>query len=91
MGEQVSSPPLTLDAYIVKYQKGNVFMRPVLPMWGKTALAVRCDLKDGDRVVTTVESKHVISLGSGAFTVGAWRKVFSDVSEDLVQELARKM
>jgi hypothetical protein len=86
-----STAPLHLEAHIVKYQKGSVFLRPVMPVWGKTLLAVRCDLKEGDRVITTVESKETITYGSGVFTINAWRKVFAAVAEDVVTQLSGKL
>ena len=86
-----STAPLKLEAHIVKYQKGSVFMRPVMPMWGKTVLSVRCDLKEGDRVIHSVESKETISYGSGVFTVNAWRKIFAAVAEDVVTQLSGKL
>jgi len=87
-----SSPaPLRLEAQVVKFQKGSFFLRPVLPFLGKTVLGVRCDLKDGDRVVESVEAKETISYGSGVFTTEAWRKIFAQVSEDVITQLSRKL
>ena len=86
-----SAAPLHLEAHIVKYQKGSVFMRPVMPIWGKTVLAVRCDLKEGDRVINTVESKETITYGSGVFTINAWKKVFATVAEDVITQLSGKL
>ncbi|MCE5241925.1 MAG: hypothetical protein ABFD98_07115 [Syntrophobacteraceae bacterium] len=81
-----------LEATIVKYQKGSMWLRPVLPKWGKTLLVVKCDLKDANNhVLATVESSHSISLGDGTFTKGAWRKVFTDVTEDVISRLSKKM
>lgn len=90
MGEP-AMPVLSLEAQIVEYKKGNVLLRPVLPFLGKTVLAVKCDLKDGSRVVASVESRHTVSIGSEGFTIGAWKKIFSVVAEDAVNQLARKI
>lgn len=86
-----SISPLRLEATIVEYRKGNVLLRPVLPFLGKTVLSIKCDLKDGGRVIASVESKRSISVGSEGFTIGAWKKVFSEVAEDAVMQLAAKI
>ena len=83
--------PLKLEATVVKYQKGAMWLRPIAPRWGKALLVVKCDLKDGDTVIATIESSHTISLGSGTFTKDAWRKVFTEVTEDVVNRFAGKI
>jgi hypothetical protein len=83
--------PLLLEAHILKYQEGNFWLRPILPMWGKTALTTRCDVKDGGKVVASAEVKHSITLGHETFTVGAWEKIFSGVAEELVSDLAKRL
>jgi hypothetical protein len=89
--EDSSVVPLRLEAHILKYSKGNVFARNLVPLWGKTELAVRCDLKEGDREVATIENKETISIGHEGLTVGAWRKIFTVVSEKVVNQLANKI
>jgi predicted small lipoprotein YifL len=86
-----ASPPISLTAHILKFQKGSVFMRPVLPMWGKTVLTVRVDLKEGDQVIGSVEREEVVSYGNGVFTIDACRKIFSTMSDALVQEIDKKL
>lgn len=83
--------PLALEASITEYQKGNAWIRPVLPMWGKTVLAAKADLQKEGHPVASAEAKRVISIGSDVFTRGAWQKVFSSVAEDLVKELTHNM
>jgi hypothetical protein len=83
--------PLLLEARILKYQEGNVWLRPILPMWGKTVLTTKCDVKDAETVVASAESKRSITFGNETFTVGAWRKIFSGVAEDLVSDLAKRL
>lgn len=80
--------PLTLEAAVTRYQAGSAWYRFILPYWGKTVLAARCELKEGGRVIASAEAKKTISLGSDVFTSGAWRKIFTAVAEDLVNELA---
>lgn len=82
---------LSMRAEIVDYRKGNLAMRTLLPFMGKTVLEVRCNLTEGGRVVATAEARRSLSVGSGGFTVGAWRKVFGYVSQELVDQLAGKI
>lgn len=79
--------PITMEAHVVKYQKGSFWMRPVMPWWGKTLLTVRVDVKQGGSVIQTIESTHSISVGNGTFSWNGWRKVFADVAEDVVKKL----
>jgi len=83
--------PYTIKAEIIKYQKGSAWYRWVLPMWGKTYLTVKCDvIKDGS-IFTTVEAQKEITIGDGTFTRGGWRKIFGEVAEDLIQQIAAKV
>jgi hypothetical protein len=83
--------PLLLEAHILNYQEGNVWLRPILPMWGKTVLSTKGDVKEGGRVVASAEAKRSITFGNETFTVGAWRKIFTGVAEDLVSDLAKRL
>ncbi len=85
----VSEVPLTLEAHVLKYQEGNIWLRPILPPWGKTVLNAKCEVKDQGRVVATAESKSAITFGHETFTIGAWRKIFAGVAEDLVSQATR--
>jgi hypothetical protein len=80
---------LTLEAHVVNYKKGGIPER-LLPWVGDTVLTVQCTLRDGDKQLATIESKRKISFGNGTFTKGAWRKVFAEVSEDVVAQAVRK-
>ena len=84
-------PPLMLDAQIIQYKKGDLAMRTLLPGLGKTVLAVKCELRRDGQTVASAEARHSMSIGSGGFTIGAWRKVFADVSQDLVDQLLQKI
>jgi len=84
-------PPLKLEVHIVDYQKGNFWLRPVLPMWGNSVLAVKCDLKDGDRLIVSAEARQSLSIASGGFTMNAWRQVFVIVADEIVTELVSSM
>lgn len=83
--------PYTIKASIIKYQKGSAWYRWVLPMWGKTYLTVKCDVVKDGRIYTTVEAQKDITFGDGTFTRGAWRKIFGEVAEELVQQIAAKV
>ncbi|MFP5212152.1 MAG: hypothetical protein ACLGPL_02110 [Acidobacteriota bacterium] len=85
-----TAPPIAIEAYITEYRKGNLALRPFYPPLGKTVLTVRCDIKDQGRVIATIESSHAISLGSDTFTWAAWRKIFDEVSQDIVNKIAAR-
>ena len=78
--------PLLMEAHIVGYQRGDDIQRWLLPGFGSTKLAVRCEVKDGDRLVATVESKGSIGFGDG-IEFRAWKKIFAQVAEDVVRDL----
>jgi hypothetical protein len=84
-------PVLTIRASIVEYQKGNVYLRPVLPMWGKTVLTAHCELEDGGRTVAAAESTRTISVGKEGFSSKAWKEVYRTVADDLVDQVTRSM
>lgn len=84
-------PVLTLRAYITEYQKGNVYLRPVLPMWGKTVLSARCELEEEGRTVATAESTHTISAGREGLSSKAWKEVYRTVADDLVDQVTRNL
>jgi hypothetical protein len=81
--------PLIMNAHVLRYQEGNVWLRPILPMWGKTVITVKADLRDGGQVIASAETQQVITFGHETFTVGAWRKIFAGAAEDLVSQLVR--
>jgi hypothetical protein len=81
--------PLILEAHVLKYEEGSVWLRPILPMWGKTVLTVKGDVKEGGQVVASAEVKQAMTFGHGTFTIGAWRKIFAGAAEELVSQLVR--
>lgn len=81
---------LVLVSTIVEYEEGNAFKRWMLPGWGATALTVRGDLKDGDRIVGSVDARRTVSAGGG-YTIGAWKSIFGDLAKDIVADLRAKM
>jgi hypothetical protein len=81
---------LVLLSTIVEYEEGNAFKRWMLPGWGGTALTVRGDLKDGDRIVGSVDARRTVSAGGG-YTIGAWKSIFGDLAKDIVADLRAKL
>jgi hypothetical protein len=81
--------PLMLEARVLKYQEGSAWLRPILPMWGKTVLTLKGEVREGGQVVASAETNQAMTFGHGTFTIGAWRKVFAQAAEDLVSQLVR--
>lgn len=49
-------------------------------------MQVQCDLKDSDKIVGTADARRSVTAG-GAYTVGAWEKVFTHVARDVAADL----
>lgn len=81
-----SNTKLVLNSKIVEYAKGDAFKRWLLPGWGSTVLTIQCDLKEGDKVVGSVEARRTVSIGGG-YTIGAWKTIFASVAKDVVKDL----
>ena len=89
-GQQTVGEPYVLEAHIVAFKKGSAADR-WLPRVGDTVLVARAELSQGGRSLATIESKRKIAYGSkGTFTRNAWRKVFEEVSEDIVNQAVKK-
>lgn len=86
---QMGGQPLSLEAHVVQFKPGGMAQR-FIPLYGDTTLEVTCSLRDGDREIATIESKHKIAMGSGTFTRNASKKIFAEVSEDVVNQAIRK-
>ncbi|MHC1726097.1 MAG: hypothetical protein AB9866_08855 [Syntrophobacteraceae bacterium] len=87
---EMGGEPYILEAHVVKYKKGSMAKR-MLPYFGDTLLVVKCGLRDGSREIATIEAKRKISFGGGTFTRAAWRKVFEEVSEEVISAAVRKL
>ncbi|MCE5334995.1 MAG: hypothetical protein LLG06_10435 [Desulfobacteraceae bacterium] len=88
---QMGGKPYLIEARVVYFKKGNMAGR-LLPYVGDTVLSVKCELKDGDqRSLATIETKHKFSFGSNTMTRAAWRKLFDEVSEEVITEAVRKL
>jgi hypothetical protein len=81
--------PYTMEGHVVYFKKGGMAERFV-PLLGDTVLAVRVELSQGGRHIATIESKRRIAFGRGTITRNAWKKIFEDVSEDVVNQAVKK-
>jgi hypothetical protein len=77
---------LTSNCKILEYKKGDAFKRWLMPGWGSTVLSVKCDLLDGNVIVGIINARRTVD-GGGAYTVGAWEKVFGQLSGDIVMDV----
>jgi tetratricopeptide (TPR) repeat protein len=83
------APRLLLESNIIEYKKGDAFKRWLLPGWGATILIVRCDLVDDDNnIVGSVKATRTVSAG-GAYTIGAWKTIFDNLANDVVEDLSK--
>lgn len=87
-----TTPRFLFDARIVDYEPGNAFKRWILPGWGSTVLEVRGEIRspDSGAIAAVIENKRSI-LAGGAYTIGAWKSIFSDVAGDLVREMKTRI
>lgn len=82
----------SLNLQITDYRPGNAFKRWLLPGWGSTVLAVRGELKDirEDKLAATITHKRSVPIG-GVFSIGAWKRIFAMVANDIAEDLKRKV
>ena len=81
-----SGPRLTLACRILDYEKGNAFMRWMIPGWGRTVLKTRCKLIDQDRVIGKMEANRSIDIG-GMLEVDGWIAIFEKTAKDIVADI----
>jgi hypothetical protein len=77
---------IVIISKILEYDEGNAFKRWLLPGWGATVLSVQCDLTEANRLVGSVDARRTVSAGGG-YTIGAWRTIFANLAEDIVEDL----
>ena len=79
---------LIINSKIVEYDPGNAFKRWLLPGYGSTVITLHCELKDsaGGKLIGSVDAHRTVSFG-GAFTIGAWERIFASVAKDVVSDL----
>lgn len=81
---------LVLSSKLVEYEKGNAFKRWLLPGWGSTVLTVQAELRNGDQLAGSEQARRTVSFGGG-YTIGAWKTIFRDLAEDIVEDLREKI
>lgn len=82
---------VTLNTQITEYQKGSAVKRWIVPGWGSTVFAVQVNLKDsGGQDLGSVTARRSVGFG-GLLTIGAWKKIVSDIAQDVVAELRQKI
>ena len=76
---------------IIEYEMGNAFKRWLLPTYGSTVLSVHTDVIDLEKneIVTYMEHKQTIAAG-GAYSIGAWKYIFNNVTKDIATDIERK-
>ena len=79
--------PYSLDVSIIQYEKGNAFSRWLVPGMGATILSVEARITDEeDNVLTQSQATRSIGAGGG-YTIGAWRRVFGEVADSLIDDV----
>jgi hypothetical protein len=87
LGQEATPGVVTMNVNIIEYRKGDAFKRWLWPGYGSTVLVVEATLLDADgNVDATAQANRSVDAGGG-YTVGAWKKIFDDVSADLVSDL----
>ncbi len=81
--------PYVLEGHVLSFREGGIPER-MLPYLGDTMVSVRVELSQGGKHIATIESKRKIAFGKGTWTTQAWKKVFEEVSEDVVSQAVKK-
>jgi Domain of unknown function (DUF4410) len=87
LGKEGEAGVVSMDVNIIEYRKGDAFKRWLWPGYGSTVLVVEATLLDEEgNVDATAKANRSVDAGGG-YTVGAWKKIFENVSADLVSDL----
>jgi len=89
--DESEAPTLTVEARVQKFKKGHSVMRGVVPYLGNVELVVECDVKQGDTLVGTLQSRQSISFADEVLTKEAWKRAFSAAGEDLVNQISQRI
>jgi hypothetical protein len=81
--------PYLMEGHVDYFRKGEIIER-CLPRLGDTELRVRVELSRGGTHIATIESKRKIGYGKYIFSSSAWKKVFDEVTEDVVNQAVKK-
>ena len=82
--------PYVMEGHVTFFKDPSLGKR-LLPYAGNTVLQVRVEISRGGRHVATIESSRSLGYGKGMWTFHAWRKVFADVSQNLVKQAVDKL
>jgi hypothetical protein len=87
LGKVGDSGVISMNVNIIEYRKGDAFKRWLWPGYGSTVLVVEATLLDAEgNVDATAKANRSVDAGGG-YTIGAWKKIFENVSADLVSDL----
>ncbi len=75
---------------IREYRPGSAFKRWLLPGHGSTILWVESVLREGNKKIGKLSTRHTVDAG-GAYTTGAYESIFGAVAEDIVADLKKKL
>jgi hypothetical protein len=89
MEQGTEGEPYLIAVHIIKFEKGNLCVR-WLPCAGDTILVVRAEVKRGGTQLAAIELKRKIAYGKGTFTRHAVKKIFDQVSEEIVDQAVKK-
>ena len=81
-----SGSKLTLEIRIADYPKGDAFKKWLwfMPGWGATVLTIQSDLKEADKIVSTVEARRYAYAGGESITT--WKTVLASIAKDVVAD-----
>lgn len=81
----------TINSTILEYSPGNAFARWLLPGAGATKLKiVNKIIAPGGELIATIPVERSIAAGGG-YTVGAWKYIFTDVADSVVETLKKEL
>lgn len=81
----------TIETKIVTYEPGNAFARWLMPGAGATKLATVSSVLDKEgKVAATIPVERSIGFG-GAYTIGAWKSVLTEVADEIVLVIKKQM
>lgn len=81
----------TIETKILTYKPGNAFARWLMPGAGATKLETLSSILDKDgNVIAKIPVERSIGFG-GAFTIGAWETVLTEVADEIVLVISKQM
>jgi len=79
--------PAALIVNIIQYEKGNAFARWMMPGLGTTILSIEGTITNQAGLqIASSQATETVGAG-GAFTIGAWQRVFDNVAKALVDDI----